>query len=83
MTQEVDSRDLRHIAETTGGFFRQAQDARTLESVYAEIDQMERSSVETLRFTDYREMYLPFALTAFVLLLLEILLRCTLYRRLP
>ena len=83
MTQEVDSRDLRHIAENTGGFFRQAQDARALEAVYAEIDQMERSSVETLRFTDYREIYLPFALTAFALLLLEILLRCTLYRRLP
>ena len=79
----IDTRDLQMLAEKTGGKFFQADDARSLEAVYEEIDRLERSEIESLRFVDYREVYLYPALAALLLLVLEVLLRCSVFRRLP
>lgn len=79
----IDTTDLEKIARETGGFFRKATDARTLQDVYSEIDSMERSEVESTRFVDYRELFAPFVLAALVLLVVEQLLACTCFRRLP
>lgn len=79
----VDTGTLRLLAEKTGGRFFEADDARSLESVYAEIDRLERSEIESLRYVDYREIYAPFVAAALALAVLEVLLRCTVFRRLP
>ena len=83
MLQPIDTRDLEKIAADSGGFFRLATDSTALQRVYEEIDRMERSEVESMRFVDYRELFLPFALAALALLALEQLLVCTYFRRLP
>ena len=71
------------IADETGGKFYEAQDAKALEQIYREIDQLERSEIESLRFMDYKELFLPFAIAAFLLLGLEVALNCTLFRKIP
>jgi Ca-activated chloride channel family protein len=81
--QRMDTKTLKAIAEKTGGFFRQAEDADSLRDIYEEIDQMEKSEIESVRFVDYRETFIWFALTGFVLIFCEILLRSTLFRRIP
>ncbi len=44
---------------------------------------MEKSEVQSVRYVDYRERFLPFAVAALLLLLLETTLRATWLRRLP
>ena len=44
---------------------------------------MERSEVESMRFVDYRELFVPFALAALAMVALEQLLNATYFRRLP
>jgi len=79
----VDRKMLRGLAEKTGGIFRMADDAKALRSVYEEIDKLEKSKVESIRFLDYKEYFFYFALAAFILLITEIVLRCTVFRRIP
>lgn len=79
----VDQRTLQVVADATGGLFRMADDAKALHKVYKEIDRLERSEVESIRFMDYRETFVPFAVAAIIALCLEIALRCTFFRRIP
>lgn len=79
----VDRQTLGRIAESTGGLFRMADDGQALRAVYEEIDRLEKSEVESIRYIDYKEYFAPLALAALVLLILETGLRCTVLRRLP
>src|SRR5210317_194763 len=70
----VDKQTLSALAQTTGGIFRMAEDGDALRAVYSEIDELEKSEIESIRYMDYTERFTPFALCALVLLALEILL---------
>ncbi len=52
----IDEKTLRTIAETTGGQYFRATDTTSLESIYEEIDQLEKTKVETQQFVDYKEL---------------------------
>jgi len=79
----VDQKTLAMLAEKTGGIFRMASDADNLRGIYREIDQLEKSEIEYIRFIDYREFFLPFVQAALALVLLEYFLRSTLFRKIP
>ena len=79
----VDTKTLERIAEVTGGVFRIAEDEESLRAVYAEIDELEKSEIESVRYVDYREMFVPFAAAAMIALLLEAALASTIFRRIP
>ncbi|MBN1884156.1 MAG: VWA domain-containing protein [Candidatus Krumholzibacteriota bacterium] len=79
----VDTATLQRIAERTGGVFRLAEDEASLREIYREIDRLEKSEIESVRYVDYQELFAPFALAGFILLLLEVLLGATFFRRLP
>jgi Ca-activated chloride channel family protein len=74
---------LQGMAEHTGGIFRPADDEKSLRAVYEEIDTLEKSDFQSLQYLTYRELFLPFALGALILLALEIVLGGSLLRRLP
>lgn len=78
-----DTRPLQELAEKTGGLFRLATDSESLLAIYREIDQLERSEVESIRFVDYKELFLPFAATALALLAVQTLLSASVFRRIP
>jgi Ca-activated chloride channel family protein len=79
----VDRQSLTLLATKTGGVFRMAEDAESLRSVYAEIDQLERSEFEVVRYVDYSERFMPYALGALILVGLEVVLGGTLLRTAP
>lgn len=79
----VDERTLSAIAETTGGEYWNARDAKTLESIYRELDQLERSEIDTIELTRTEELYQPFVAWGGALLLAQLLLGATVFRRLP
>ncbi len=83
MNQPVDTSALKQIAQKTGGFFREATDAESLSAIYKEIDQMEKSEIESVKFVDYKESFLPFAMIGLLLLGLEIILSNTIFRKIP
>jgi Ca-activated chloride channel family protein len=74
---------LEEMANRTGGIFRPAHDEMSLRAVYEEIDDLEKSEFKSLQYLSYRELFLPFAFGALVLLVLEMALSGTLLRRLP
>lgn len=77
---EIDEDLLREIASKTGGRYFRATDNESLSNIYREIDKLERKEVEELRYYAYTELFRPFMLWAFGLLMLEILLRNTILR---
>ncbi len=79
----VDVKTLERIAEKTGGVFRLAEDEQSLREVYEEIDALEKSEIESVRYVDYKELFTPFALAAMCLMLLEVALANTVFRRIP
>ncbi len=81
--QEVDETSLQKIAEITAGKFYRARDLETLEAVYEEIDQLEKTEIEVERFTRFEEKAKSWIIAAIVLLTLEQLLSLSRIGRLP
>ena len=81
--QRVDTSTLKAIADKTGGFFREADNSEALIDIYKEIDSMEKSEIESIRFVDYRESFLWLAVSGFILIICEAILRNTVFRRIP
>lgn len=79
----IDEKLLRLIAEETGGLYFRARDNESLKSIYAEIDKLEKSRIEVTALRRYTERFLPFAIAAGILILLELALRFTLFRKFP
>lgn len=52
----IDEETLTAVADMTGGKYFRATDTDSLEQIYSEIDQLEKSKVETRHYVDYREM---------------------------
>lgn len=52
----IDEKTLRAIADETGGKYFRATDTQSLELIYDEIDQLEKTKVEMQQFVDYREL---------------------------
>ena len=80
---EIDTKTLSDIAAATEGDFYRATNNRELQNIYKEIDKLEKSKLNVKKFSKKYEAYQPFALAAFLLLLLEVLLRITIFRKLP
>lgn len=74
---------LRQIAEITSAQFYRATDTAGLRDIYAEIDALEKSEIEVLRFTRYQELAAWFLVPALALLLLELVLSQTVFRKIP
>lgn len=79
----LDERTLSAIAETTGGKFFRATDERSLRAIYSAIDELERTEIDTVEYTNTDELFPPFAMIAGALLVSELLLSMTVFRRLP
>src|SRR5690606_27471873 len=80
MEVRIDEKLMRDIASTTGGKYFRATSNSKLTEIYEEINKLEKTDVEELKFYNYDEKYRNFILLAGILLLLEFLLRKTLFR---
>lgn len=77
---EIDEDLLKNIAEVTGGKYFRATDNETLEEIYDEINKLEKTEIEEFKYYRYEERFRPWILLAGVLLLLEWILRNTVFR---
>jgi Ca-activated chloride channel family protein len=83
MPVDIDEKTLTDIAVMTGGQYFRAQDTEGLRQVYEEIDEMEKYLISVQNVTQRKEVFLPFALLALALILIELLLRRTWLRNIP
>jgi len=80
MPVEIDVSLLQTIAKNTGGKYFRASSNSKLESIYNEINKLETTEIQELKFYDYDEKYRPFVWIACILVLIEFGLRNTVYR---
>ena len=80
---EIDTKTLSDIAQTTDGNFYRATNNNELKKIYRDIDKLEKTKFNVKHFDKRYEAYQPFALAALLVLLVEILLRITWFRRIP
>jgi len=83
MRVDIDEPTLNEVAELTGGRYFRATDTESLQEIYAEIDELERTEIEIQNFTQFDERFpLPLGL-GLLLLVTELGLAQTVFRRLP
>lgn len=80
---EIDTKMLSDIAAATDGDFYRATNNKELQQIYKEIDKLEKSKLNVKKYSKRYEAYQPYAMAAIILLLLEILLKITVFRKLP
>ncbi len=83
MKVQIDEDLLKEIANMTGGRYFRADNNKKLKEIYKEIDSLEKSKIDVQEFKKKHEGFLPFALAAFMLFVLEITLRYLVFRRFP
>lgn len=83
MPVEIDEASLKQIASATGGQYFRATDNNSLHKIYEEIDQLEKVKLKVESFTQKEELFPPYLWTALILLFAALLLRSTLFRRMP
>ncbi|MBL9134478.1 MAG: VWA domain-containing protein [Verrucomicrobiales bacterium] len=83
MNVDIDEDLLVKIAETTGGKYFRAVNTQKLRAIYDDIDQLEKTTAEVKKYQRYQEVFAWFAVPGLVLLLLEIILGHTVWRKLP
>jgi Ca-activated chloride channel family protein len=81
--EEVDESTLKEVAAKTGGKFYRAENKEQLEEIYSEIDQLEKTEIETVAYARYAEKFYPWLLAGALLILLELLLANTRFVRIP
>ena len=80
---DIDEDTLTKIADRTGGRYFRADNSEALRNIYSEIDRLEKTEAEVKKFQRYRELFPWLVLPGLTLLLLEIILSHTVWRKLP
>lgn len=80
MKVEIDEQLMKNIANNSGGKYFRATSNSRLETIYEEINKLETTEIEELKFYDYDEKFRPFIWIAAFLLVLEITLRNSIFR---
>ncbi len=80
---DVDEKTLQAVAEETGGRFYRATDTDSLQKIYQQINQLEKSAQTVQRFERTEELYSWVLLPALAILGFSLMLQHTRLRRLP
>ena len=80
---EIDSKTLSDISAITDGNFYRATNNQELKQIYKDIDKLEKTKMDVKKFSKRYEAYQPFAIVAILLLVMELLLRNTVFRKIP
>lgn len=77
---EIDEILLKHIAEKTGGQYFRATDMASLEAIYNQIDQLERSKIESTAIKKYTDEFAQWLWLAFIFLIIGYFLKMSIFR---
>jgi Ca-activated chloride channel family protein len=77
---EIDEKLLKEIAKETQGKYFRATDNTSLKEIYDEIDKLEKTKIEEFKYYNYQEMYRDLVFLALGFLILEFIVRNTLFK---
>lgn len=77
---EIDEDLLKYIAKETEGRYFRATNNTKLKAIYDEIDKLEKTKIEEFKYYNYTEQYRFCVFIAGILLLLEFVLRNTIFK---
>lgn len=80
---DIDEETLTQVAERTGGKYFRADNSENLRKIYAEIDRLEKTDFEVKKYQQFEELFHWVILSGLFVLLLEIILSQTVWRKLP
>ena len=80
---DIDEKTLQEIAKKTGGEYYRADSTDTLRKIYDRIDTLEKSEVEVKKYIHVKELFHWLVAPGLALLLMELLLGNTVWRKLP
>jgi Ca-activated chloride channel family protein len=77
---EIDEELLQYIAKETEGKYFRATDNSKLKAIYDEINKLERTEIEEYKYYNYQEKYRLLVILAGLLILIEVLLKNTIFK---
>ena len=80
---DVDEDTLQKIAAKTGGKYYRADNAEKFKQIYDEIDKLEKTEASVKKYTQFNELFPWLIAAGLALLLIELVLGQTAFRRLP
>jgi Ca-activated chloride channel homolog len=80
---DIDEELLDRIARQTNGKYHRATNTEEFEKIYAEIDRLEKSTIDVTRLKQRSEAFAPLVGLGLFFLVLEILLRYSVFRTIP
>lgn len=83
MPVDIDENTLKEVAKLTGGKYFRATDGDSLAKIYGEIDKLEKTKTESVKYLDYTELFPFFLFPGLALLVVEHVLRSTRFRKIP
>jgi Ca-activated chloride channel family protein len=83
LPNEIDEESLRQIAAKTDGKYFRARSEKELEQIYEEIDEMEKTEIKVSEYVQYKELFPSVVFLGLALLVMEILLGQTIFRKIP
>lgn len=78
---QLDEPLLQYIANTANGLYFRATDNQKLDEIYAEINELEKSEVNEIKYYNYTEYYRTFLFYALFFILLDTILRTLIFRQ--
>lgn len=80
---KIDEQLLKDIAKSTGGKYFRSTDEESLNTIFKEIDSMEKSIIDVSYYQIKKDLAFGFLVAALLLLIIEVLLRKTILRTNP
>lgn len=80
---DLDEETLKMIADTTNAKYFRATDTKKLETIYSEIDKMEKTEAKVKEYMNYNELFFWFLVPGILILLVEIILTRTRFMKIP
>lgn len=83
MDSDLDEQTLVDVASATNGAYYRAHNTKKLEEIYNTIDKLEKTEIKTMSYTTYSEHFFPWLFAGCIVLVLELFLKHTRFRRIP
>ncbi len=79
----IDEKTLKEVARLTNGSYYRATDHESLQQIFDEIDELEKTKIEVKQFTRYQELFASFLFLALGLVVVEVVVVNTKLRKIP
>lgn len=83
MPVQIDEKMLKQVAKITNARYFRATDKESLDQIFKEIDELEKTKIEVKQFTRFKELFTNYLFLALAVIVLEVVLTNTKFRKIP